>query len=60
MSLIKCDNDPEEREAMDEREIDEPCMDDPGKFTRIFDKLKNSEIGVECIDCEGEGCDCLC
>ena len=37
LSLIKCKNDPEEREAMDECEIDEPCKDDPDKFTRIFD-----------------------
>ena len=42
---------------MDENEIDEPCMDDPDKFTRIFDKLKNSELGADCIDCEGDGCD---
>ena len=57
LGLIKCDNDPEEREAMDEREIDEPCEDDPTKFSRIFDKLKNSELGAECVECQGSGCD---
>ena len=52
LSKLKKDNDPEMREAMDDNEIDvdDPNCD-PGQLAKIFDRLKNDEVGIPHGNC---------